>query len=96
FDDNMVERSGLKNMEGCAIVRLGGGHDAMGEELEPIDESAVESAVTELGSAVEAFAVAGLSSVRNPAHERRVRDLIRARSTRPVTCSHELSSKLDA
>lgn len=96
FDDNMVERSGLKNMEGCAIVRLGGGHDAMGEELEPIDESAVESAVAELGSTVEAFAVAGLFSVRNPAHERRVRDLIRAGSTRPVTCSHELSSKLDA
>ena len=96
FDDNMVERSGLKTMEGCAVVRLGGGHDATGEELEPIDESVVEAAVAELGATVEAFAVAGLFSVRNPAHERRVRDLIRSRSSRPVTCSHELSSKLDA
>jgi len=96
FDDNMVERSGLKNMEGCAVVLLGGGHDALGEELESIDEAAVERAVLERGSTVEAFAIAGLFSVRNPAHERRVRELIRAHSTRPVTCSHELSSKLDA
>ena len=96
FDDNMVERSGLKSMEGCSVVRLRGGHDATGEELEPIDESAIDAAVAELGSAVEAFAVAGLFSVRNPAHEQRVRDRIRSRSTKPVTCSHELSSKLDA
>jgi N-methylhydantoinase A/oxoprolinase/acetone carboxylase beta subunit len=96
FDDNMVERSGLKNMEGCAVVRLRGGHGATGEELEPMDELAVDAAVAEVGSAVEAFAVAGLFSVRNPAHEQRVRDRIRSRSTKPVTCSHELSSKLDA
>jgi N-methylhydantoinase A/oxoprolinase/acetone carboxylase beta subunit len=96
FDDNMVERSGLKSMEGCAVVRLQGGHDATGEELEPLDELAVDAAVAEFGCAVEAFAVAGLFSVRNPAHERRVRDRIRSRSTKPVTCSHELSSKLDA
>jgi N-methylhydantoinase A/oxoprolinase/acetone carboxylase beta subunit len=96
FDDNMVERSNLKNMEGCAVVRLRGGHDATGEELEPIDEAALDTAVAELGPTVEAFAVAGLFSVRNPAHERRVRDRIRSLSTRPVTCSHDLSSKLDA
>ena len=96
FDANMVERSGLKSMEGCAVVRVGGGHDATGEELEPLDEAAVDAAVAEFGSSVEAFAVAGLFSVRNPAHERRVRDRIRSRSTKPVTCSHELSSKLDA
>ncbi len=96
FDDNMVERSGVKSMEGCAVARVRGGHDATGEELEPLDELAVDAAVAEFGSTVEAFAVAGLFSVRNPAHERRVRDRIRSRSTKPVTCSHELSSKLDA
>jgi N-methylhydantoinase A/oxoprolinase/acetone carboxylase beta subunit len=96
FDDNMVERSGLKSMDGCVVVRIPGGHDATGEELEALGEAAVDAAVCEFGSGVEAFAVAGLFSVRNPAHERRVRDRIRSRSTRPVTCSHELSSKLDA
>src|SRR6202043_2509847 len=96
FDDNMVERSGVKRMEGCTIVRVRGGHDAAGEELEPLDESAVAAAVSEFGSGVEAFAVAGLFSVRNPAHERRVRDRVRSACTKPVTCSHELRSKLDA
>lgn len=96
FDDNMVERSGAKRMEGCVIVRIRGGHDATGEELEPLDESAVDAAVREFGSGVEAFAVAGLFSVRNPAHERRVRDRIRSGTAKSVTCSHELSSRLDA
>ncbi|MDE2135790.1 MAG: hydantoinase/oxoprolinase family protein, partial [Gammaproteobacteria bacterium] len=35
-------------------------------------------------------------SVRNPAHELRARDCIRALCDRPVTCSYELSSQLDA
>ena len=96
FDANMVERSGVKSMDGCVVVRVRGGHDATGEELEPLGELAVDAAVGEFGSAVEAFAVAGLFSVRNPAHERRVRDRIRSRCAKPVTCSYELSSKLDA
>src|SRR5882724_8297873 len=96
LDEDMVERSGLSRMEGCIVVRVGGGHDATGDELEPLDESAVDATVRELGPKVEAFAVAGLFSVRNSAHERRVRDRIRSVSTKPVTCSYELSSKLDA
>jgi N-methylhydantoinase A/oxoprolinase/acetone carboxylase beta subunit len=96
FDEGMVERSGVKRMEGCVVVRVGGGHDATGEELEPLDESAVDAAVREFASGVEAFAVAGLFSVRNPAHERRVRDRVRSGCAKPVTCSYELSSKLDA
>jgi N-methylhydantoinase A/oxoprolinase/acetone carboxylase beta subunit len=35
-------------------------------------------------------------SVRNPAHEQRARERIRAICAKPVTCSHELSSQLDA
>ncbi len=73
FDDKMVERSGLKGMEGCLIVRVRGGHDPTGEELEPLEEAAVDAAVRQFGSQVEAFAVASVFSVRNPAHERRVR-----------------------
>jgi len=96
FDDQMVERSGLRREGGDVVVRIRGGHDATGEELEPLDEGAIDTAVRELDSKVEAFAVAALFSVRNPTHERRVRDRIRALSTKPVTCSHELSSQLDA
>lgn len=96
FDEKMVERSGLKRAGGGVIVRVRGGHDPTGEESEPLDESAVDAAVREFGSRVEAFAVASMFSVRNPQHERRARERIRSGSDRPVTCSYELSSQLDA
>jgi N-methylhydantoinase A/oxoprolinase/acetone carboxylase beta subunit len=96
FDEQMVERSGLKREGGGVVVRVRGGHDPTGQEAEPLDESAVDAAVREFGSTVEAFAVAAQFSVRNPSHERRVRDRIRSISGKPVTCSYELSSKLDA
>ncbi|HEY0341598.1 MAG TPA: hydantoinase/oxoprolinase family protein, partial [Steroidobacteraceae bacterium] len=95
FDDGMVERSGLK-AEGGGIVRVRGGHDPTGVEAEPLDEAAIDAAVQAFGPTVEAFAVAAQFSVRNPSHEKRVRDRIRSLSGKPVTCSHELSSKLDA
>jgi N-methylhydantoinase A/oxoprolinase/acetone carboxylase beta subunit len=96
FDDRMVERSGLESEGGGVIVRVRGGHDPMGLESEPLDEPAVDAAVREFGSKVEAFAVASQFSVRNPTHERRVRERIRSICDKPVTCSCELSSKLDA
>jgi N-methylhydantoinase A/oxoprolinase/acetone carboxylase beta subunit len=96
FDDAMVERSGLKRHGAGALVRIGGGHTATGEESSPLDEEAVRRAVREHEDRVEAFAVAGNFSVRNPAHELRTRQIIRALSPKPVTCAHELSSRLDA
>ncbi|MGA9025799.1 MAG: hydantoinase/oxoprolinase family protein [Steroidobacteraceae bacterium] len=96
FDDSMAARSGLERHGSGAVVRVRGGHDATGEEAAALDESAVERAVADHQDRVEAYAVAANFSVRNPAHEMRVRQLIRARSTKPVTCAHELSSKLDA
>ncbi len=78
------------------MVRVPGGHGATGDELTPLDEAAVTRAVIEHAARVEAFAVAANFSVRNPAHELRARRIIRALSPKPVTCAHELSSKLDA
>jgi len=95
FDQAMVERSGIKR-HGGALVCVNGGHGATGEEWAPLDENAVKAAVKEFDARVEAYAVAASFSVRNPAHESRARQLIRALSQRPVTCAHELSSKLDA
>ena len=97
FDDAMVERSGLQRPgSGGLVVRVSGGHIATGEESAALDEAAVTRAVAEHEARVEAFAVAANFSVRNPAHELRARKLIRAMTPKPVTCAHELSSKLDA
>ena len=96
FDERMVERSGLRRDGGGVIVRVRGGHEATGEEAEPLDVAAIEAAVREHAPLVAAFALAGMFSVRNPAHELRARECIRALCDRPVTCSYELSSQLDA
>ena len=96
FDDGMAARSGLMRGDKQLVVRIAGGHDATGAQGEALDEAAIESAVRSLDARVEAFAVAASFSVRNPEHELRARRLIRALSDKPVTCAHELSSKLDA
>jgi N-methylhydantoinase A/oxoprolinase/acetone carboxylase beta subunit len=96
FDDAMTERSGVGKRGTGAVVRIQGGHSATGEEWRALDEAAVRAAVAEHESRVEAFAVTANFSVRNPAHELRARQIIRGLSKKPVTCAHELSSKLDA
>ncbi len=96
FDDAMTERVGLGRRGTGAVVRIRGGHSATGEETSPLDEAAIEAAVAAHDTRVEAYAVAANFSVRNPAHELRARQIVRRLSKKPVTCAHELSSKLDA
>ena len=96
FDDAMTERSGIGKRGTGAVERIRGGHAATGEELIPLDEAAIDAAVAAHDSRVEAYAVAANFSVRNPAHELRARQIVRQLSKKPVTCAHELSSKLDA
>lgn len=94
FAPDDLKRDGLFEALGSdPVVFLPGGHDVHGSET-PLDLSSLEEALPELIPNVSAFAVAGYFAVRNPAHEQRVRDLIRETSSLPVTCSHELSSKL--
>ena len=78
------------------VAMIGGGHDPLGDEQRPLDLAAAEAAIAMHAGAVAAFAVSGYFSVRNPAHEIAVRDLIRRRCDRPVSCGHELSAQLDA
>ncbi|MBS0395381.1 MAG: hydantoinase/oxoprolinase family protein, partial [Proteobacteria bacterium] len=92
----MRERAGLGREGAGFVASVQGGHDATGEEYQPLDEAAVDAAIDAYEARVEGFAVAARFSVRNPDHELRVRQRIRARSRKPVTCAHELSSKLDA
>jgi N-methylhydantoinase A/oxoprolinase/acetone carboxylase beta subunit len=96
FDADDLERGGLvEALKGDPVVRLSGGHNHAGGEAAPLDLAALERAVTDLSADVMGFAVAARFATRNPAHEVAARDLIRRLSGRPVTCSHELSAKLN-
>jgi N-methylhydantoinase A/oxoprolinase/acetone carboxylase beta subunit len=94
FAPEDLKRDGLQEALGSdPVLFLPGGHNVHGGET-PLDMSALDEALPALGSQVSSFAVAGYFAVRNPEHEKRVRDRIREVSHLPVTCSHELSSKL--
>jgi N-methylhydantoinase A/oxoprolinase/acetone carboxylase beta subunit len=96
FNDRMAAETGIEKQLGGVVVRVRGGHDPTGVEEQPLEEDAIEAAVREFGPRVAAFAVAAQFSVRNPAHELRARERIRALCGKPVTCSHELSAQLNA
>lgn len=94
FGPQDLARDGLAGALGNdPVIFLPGGHDVHGNET-PLDLAALEEVLPTLAGSVSSFAVAGYFAVRNPAHEVRVRDRIRAATHLPVTCSHELSSKL--
>jgi N-methylhydantoinase A/oxoprolinase/acetone carboxylase beta subunit len=94
FGPTDLKRDGLADALGSdPVIFLRGGHDVHGNE-NPLDLVALEDALPEMAAGISSFAVAGYFAVRNPAHEIRIRDRIREVSHLPVTCSHELSSKL--
>ncbi len=97
FDDTMLQRSGMAAaFPQMPVIRIAGGHDHNGDERAPLDAAALQAALQRYGGEVEAFAVAAQFAVRNPAHERAIRDCVIAATGKPVTLSSELSSALDA
>lgn len=95
FDDRDMDRAGLRAAHGDdPVVFLPGGHSVHGKP-NPLDTSALEAQLDALTEQVSSFGVVGLFAVRNASHEIAVRDLIASRTGLPVTCSHELTAKLD-
>jgi N-methylhydantoinase A/oxoprolinase/acetone carboxylase beta subunit len=97
YDEASLQRASLAAAIGRdPLAFVTGGHGPLGDEQATLDEDAARTAIAQHAGGVEAFAVAGYFGVRNPAHELRVRDLVRETTGLPVTCAHELTSNLDA
>jgi N-methylhydantoinase A/oxoprolinase/acetone carboxylase beta subunit len=97
YDPLLIQQYGFdRELVTQDVVYLAGGHDGDGNEAAPLDEAAAREAILARRGKVEAFAVSGYFSVRNPSHELRVRALIEELSGLPVTCGHELTSRLNA
>ena len=97
FDAAMVTRTGIAQaFPGMPVETVAGGHDHNGDARVPLDLEALEAALSRMADKVDAFAVASAFAVRNAAHEHAARELIVARTGKPVTLSTELSSSLDA
>jgi N-methylhydantoinase A/oxoprolinase/acetone carboxylase beta subunit len=107
YDRELMEQYGFQQeLATDDVVYLRGGHDVLGNEVAPLDEDAAREAILARRDKVEAFAVSGYFGVRNPTHELRVRKLVEeltapARGqpqglSLPVTCGHELTTRLNA
>ncbi len=97
YDPELVRQYGFQEeLVTDDVVYIGGGHDIRGDEATPLDEAALRQAILARKDHVEAFGVSGYFGVRNPAHEQRARDLIQEMTGLPVTCGHELTSRLNS
>ncbi|TAK36947.1 MAG: hydantoinase/oxoprolinase family protein [Chloroflexota bacterium] len=97
YDPDLIQRYGFEDqLVTDDVVYLAGGHDAHGDEAAPLDEAALLDAVRARQGRVEAFGVSGYFGVRNPAHELRAQELIHELTGLPVTCGHELTTRLNS
>ena len=96
FDPADLDRAGLPEARGTdPVIHIAGGHDSHGVEAVELDLDSLRASLRDLGSPIEAVAVTSQFSVRNPAHEDAARAVITEETGLPVTCSHELSSRLN-
>ncbi len=73
---------------------VAGGHNVKGKEKAPLNEDAVREAVESFRGKVDAVAVSGYLSIRNPAHEIRVQEIVKEVLDVPVVCAHHLTRSL--
>ncbi|NIZ12153.1 hydantoinase/oxoprolinase N-terminal domain-containing protein [Phaeobacter sp. HF9A] len=96
FAPQDLERHGLSEaLKGDPALILAGGHNHSGNEAHPLDTEALIAFLETESAGVSGFAVAGVFATRNPAHELEVARIIQERTGAPVTCSHQLSAKLN-
>ncbi|MDF1715241.1 MAG: hydantoinase/oxoprolinase family protein [Antarcticimicrobium sp.] len=90
-----LERPDLREaLAGDPAVIVAGGHTHAGTEAVALDVDAL-NAFLETETGVSGYAVAAQFATRNPAHEQEVARLIETRTGRPVSCSHQLSARLN-
>lgn len=97
YDQDLVQRYELeRELAAERLAYVNGGHDVVGEEVEPLDEEAARQAILAWRDDVEGLAVSAFFGVYNPSHELRVKALVEELTELPVTCGHELTSRLNS
>jgi N-methylhydantoinase A/oxoprolinase/acetone carboxylase beta subunit len=97
YDPDLIRQYGFEDeLVTDDVVHIKGGHDIHGNEDAPLDEGALRQAILARRDRVEAFGVSGYFGVRNPLHELRAREMIESLTGLPVTCGHELTTRLNS
>lgn len=95
FRHGDLEKHGLTQaLAGDPVLEIAGGHNHAGGEAVALDLSAIADWIDQQNG-ISAFAVASQFATRNPAHELAVLNLLREKTGKPVSLSHQLSAKLN-
>lgn len=95
FRESDLEKHGLRDaLKGDPALVMAGGHSYSGTETVALDIKALRAFLAQ-HHGISGFAVAAQFATRNPAHELAVAQVIADVTGAPVTCSHQLSSKLN-
>ncbi|MDE4135021.1 hydantoinase/oxoprolinase family protein [Phaeobacter sp. QD34_3] len=96
FAPEDLERHGLSEaLKGDPALVLAGGHTHAGSEAAPLDTDTLLAFLETETVGVSGYAVASVFATRNPAHELEAARIIAETTGAPVTCSHQLSAKLN-
>ena len=96
FRESDLDKHGVADaLKGDPRIVIAGGHNHAGGEAAPLDEVALEAFLRSDAARVSGWAVAAQFATRNPAHELRAAEMIHAITGAPVTCSHDLSARLN-
>lgn len=76
------------------VALIKGKCDIKGRLIENIEDEEVIEVVESFRGKVDAIAVSGYASVRNPTHELYVKKIIEQQLSIPVVCAHELTTSL--
>jgi N-methylhydantoinase A/oxoprolinase/acetone carboxylase beta subunit len=97
YDRRTLYKYGLRDTFPVREVRLiPGGHDILGQEIQPLDTQCLRNAIIETKDLIDAYGVSAYGGVRNPEHEIRAREMVENLTGLPVICGHELTSNLNS
>ncbi|MDA5558992.1 hydantoinase/oxoprolinase family protein [Shimia sp. MMG029] len=95
FRESDLAKQGLLDaLQGDPALVIPGGHNHAGGEAAQLDHDILRDFL-ENQRGISGYAIAAQFATRNPAHELEVARIIAKETGVPVTCSHQLSSKLN-
>lgn len=90
----MIGHEPLDNLPTKHVIVIPGRYNTQGIPIENLDLEYLKQNLEKFRNNVEAIAISGYLSVRNPAHELEVRNFVREVLKLPTVCAHELTTKL--
>ena len=90
----LIGRESKEKVPTSYVEYVTGRMDINGNEIEPISNKQLQSAISHLKDEVDAIAISGYASVRNPVNEIKAKKLVEDMTNLPVFCAHELSGSL--